>query len=178
MGRKTTTPGNGPKAPVTLTPAAGLAAAEPLRTLGWMRQAHQQQLALCGELEAIADSLPANIDRQQCLLAAARLEPLIRNVHHYEENTLFPWLRRRNAADDDLARTLHRLTSEHCEDACFAEELTEALLILGSGGGANMDAVGYMLRGFFEGLRRHIAFEREHLLGAYSDDEIVMPYPL
>lgn len=28
----------------------------------------------------------------------------------------------------------------------------------------NAEAIGFMLRGFFEGLRRHIAFEREHVL--------------
>jgi hypothetical protein len=27
-----------------------------------------------------------------------------------------------------------------------------------------MEATGYMLRGFFEGVRRHIAFEQDHLL--------------
>ncbi len=61
--------------------------------------------------------------------------------------------------------TLNRLRFEHCEDECFAEELTEALNALGSGNpDVNIEAIGYMLRGFFEAMRRHIAFESEMLL--------------
>ena len=33
----------------------------------------------------------------------------------------------------------------------------------------NPEATGYMLRGFFEALRRHIAFERDHLLAVLRD---------
>lgn len=140
------------------------------RSLAWLRQAHEEQLSLCGELEEIADSLPGNINRQKCIYAAKALGPLIKGVHHYEESILFPWLETgsRNAAH--LRETLDRLKFEHCEDECFAEELTDALLKLGSGSAVNMEAVGYMLRGFFEGMRRHIAFEREYLLQHVPED--------
>ncbi|WP_245408845.1 hemerythrin domain-containing protein [Rhizobium wuzhouense] len=134
------------------------------RTLDWLYRAHEEQLALCQELEDIADSLPASVNRQKCIYAAKALGPLIKGIHHYEETVLFPHLQARPEANDHLSTTLERLKFEHCEDECFAEELTDALLRLGSGAAVNMEAVGYMLRGFFEGLRRHIAFEREHLL--------------
>ncbi|WP_246745832.1 hemerythrin domain-containing protein [Ciceribacter sp. L1K22] len=142
------------------------------KNLGWLRRAHQEQLALCRELEEIADSLPANINRQKCIYAAKALGPLIRGVHHFEETTLFPWLSDREYGDLDLSRTLDRLRFEHCEDECFAEELTDALLHLGAGEAVNMEAVGYMLRGFFEGVRRHIAFETEHLLQHLPEDAL------
>ncbi|MNL85495.1 hypothetical protein D3C87_2138230 [compost metagenome] len=48
--------------------------------------------------------------------------------------------------------------------------MTDALLKLGSGATVNMEATGYMLRGFFEGMRRHIAFEREFLLSRVPGD--------
>lgn len=143
------------------------------RTLSWIRRAHEEQLALCSDLEEIADSLPGNVDRQNCINAAKALGPLILGIHHYEETVLFPWLETRLGEAEQLNRTLDRLKFEHCEDACFAEELTDALLNLGAGREVNMEAVGYMLRGFFEGVRRHIAFEREHLLKQIPEDSII-----
>ncbi|MBB4954074.1 hemerythrin-like domain-containing protein [Agrobacterium vitis] len=137
----------------------------PCRTsLEWLQRAHTEQLALCAQLEDIADSLPANVDPQKCLYAARALNPLIKGVHNYEEKILFPWLENISDIQPALRETLNRLKFEHCEDACFAEELTDTLLRLGSGETVNMEATGYMLRGFFEALRRHIAFEREHIL--------------
>lgn len=131
--------------------------------VAWLNNAHTEQLALCDELEEIADSLPANINRQKCIYAAKALGPMIRSLHQYEETVLFPRVRQsqRGQAEDE---TLSRLRYEHLEDEGYAEELTEALFKIGSNDPVNMEAVGYMLRGFFEGLRRHIAFERSHLL--------------
>ncbi|MCV3764393.1 hemerythrin domain-containing protein [Rhizobium sp. TRM95796] len=132
--------------------------------LDWWLNAHQEQLHLCAELEQIADSLPASVNRQKCIYAAKALGPMIKGLHHYEENVLFPALETRGLPGD-LAKTLARLKFEHFEDECFAEELAERLLLLGAGGSEiNMEATGYMLRGFFEAVRRHIAFEREHLI--------------
>jgi len=139
------------------------------RDLSWLNRAHGEQLALCRELEEIADSLPASINRQKCIYAAKALGPLIKGIHHYEETVLFPMLQAKPDATETLGPTIERLKFEHCEDECFAEELTDALLKLGSGESVNMEAVGYMLRGFFEGMRRHIAFEREHLLQGFMD---------
>lgn len=131
--------------------------------IGWLADAQAEQLALCDELEEIADSLPGNVNRQKCIYAAKTLAPLVRGIHHYEETNLFPRVIRSTGrlADDE---TLSRLRYEHLQDEGYAEELTEALFALGSGKPVNMEAVGYMLRGFFEGMRRHIAFERSHLL--------------
>ncbi len=135
------------------------------RSLNWLKSAHREQLVLCDQLEEIADSLPANINRQKCMYAAKALGPLIHGLHHYEENVLFPWIEKNMGKRRHMAETLTRLKFEHCEDECFAEELTDALLKLGAGdGNINAEATGYMLRGFFEAVRRHIAFEREFLL--------------
>ena len=129
----------------------------------WWQNAHDEQLQLCTELEEIADSLPAKINRQKCIYAAKALGPLIRGVHHYEDNVLFPALEARPSTAPDLPKTLARLKFEHFEDECFAEELAERLLLLASGrDDINMEATGYMLRGFFESVRRHVAFERDY----------------
>lgn len=67
-------------------------------------------------------------------------------------------------SEANLAST-RRLRAEHVEDECFAGEVTEILLAIGHGETVeNPEAIGFMLRGLFENLRRHIAFEREHVL--------------
>lgn len=137
------------------------------KSIAWWREAHRLQLALCDDLEEIADSLPANIVNQQCLFAAKSLTRLIRDVHAYEEETLFPALQRVFRESEEFAAAVDRLTFEHLTDECYADDIAEKLTYVGSGGrDVNMEALGYMLRGFFEALRRHVAFERDHFSGA------------
>lgn len=144
------------------------------RPLSWLLRAHREHLALCQELEEIADSLPFSVNRQKCIYAAKALGPSIRDIQHYEEAVLFPWLKQRSA-DPAFDNTLERLKFEHFEDSCFAEELTDTLLKLGAGVSVNTEAVGYMLRGYFETVRRHIAFEHDHLLKDVPEDMLVLP---
>lgn len=130
-----------------------------------LRKAHDEQLRLCDRLEEIADSLPDGVNRQKCIYASRALGPMIRDAHRFEEDVVFPMIADRLKDDQTMPATLSRLRSEHCEDECFAEELSEALHALGTGRAEiNIEATGYMLRGFFEATRRHIAFESEHLL--------------
>ncbi len=57
------------------------------------------------------------------------------------------------------------MRAQHGEDECFAGDVTEILLAIGHGETVeNAEAVGFIMRGFFVSLRRHIAFEREHVL--------------
>ncbi|WP_299861515.1 hemerythrin domain-containing protein [uncultured Hoeflea sp.] len=140
-----------------------------------LRKAHKEQLLLCDRLEEIADSLPDSVNRQKCIYAARALGPMIRGVHRFEEDVIFPMVAERLKSHEDIEATLNRLRFEHCEDECFAEELTEALHALGAGSAEiNIEATGYMLRGFFEAMRRHIAFESEHLLreAAFEEDPV------
>jgi len=134
-------------------------------SMDWLKKAHDAQLTLCTALEDIADSLPASINRQKCIYAAKSLIPLINGIHRYEEETLFPLLQSQGAGDGELNEAIARLKFEHVEDECFAEELTDTLTRLGSGDATvNAEAAGYMLRGFFESIRRHIAFEQQFML--------------
>lgn len=140
----------------------GLAARDPDRLLAFLGTSHRDQRVLCDQLEAIADSLPEQVDRALCLYAARALGPLIAHAQALEEEVLFPALESRWRGLPGMARTLERLRLEHCEDACFAEELFDALMAYGRGvPDPAPETFGYMLRGFFEGLRRHIAFEEE-----------------
>lgn len=122
---------------------------------------HAEKLRVCDELEDIANTLPSRFDRMKCLKIANALVPLLRRCHRYEEEVVFPAY----AVIKGRDATMRRLRAEHIEDECFADEVTEVLLTIGHGAEVtNPEAVGFMLRGFFELLRRHIAFEREHVL--------------
>ena len=75
-------------------------------------------------------------------------------------------LRLRKGSGDAVAgaASVRRLTIEHIEDECAAQDITDILLALGHGGPVdNPEALGFMLRALFEALRRHIAFELEHV---------------
>ena len=133
-------------------------------------RARDEQLALCGTLEGIADSLPDSVDRQACIQTARAIGPLIDRAHRMEEDLLFPALEETGTVVFDLSATLERLRIEHAGDEFFAEELVEVLMSYGAGNPVqSAEATGYMLRGFFETLKRHIAFEQELLLPIIQD---------
>ncbi len=124
----------------------------------------QKQLALCDNLESIADSLPNEVDIQHCLYVARALYPAVKSAHEFEEGQLFPALAAHIKKDASLDASLERLRYEHWEDEAYCQELTEELMDLAQGKTKrDSEKTGYMLRGFFEGLRRHIAFENEYI---------------
>lgn len=132
--------------------------------IGAIEQAYQEKLRFCDMLEEIADGLPDRVDRFKCLTVANALSPLLAGVHQFEEEVVFPTYSARTGGSDSAA-SLRRLSTEHVADECFADELTEVLLAIGHGAPVkNPETIGFMLRGFFESVRRHIAFEREHIL--------------
>ncbi|CAN5483884.1 hemerythrin domain-containing protein [soil metagenome] len=128
---------------------------------------HGEKLRLCDALEAVADSLPARVDLLKCLRIANELVPLLRESHRYEEEYVFPVFERGAAGVAGRLSSIRRLKAEHVEDECAAQDITDALFSIGHGAPVeNPEALGFMLRSFFETLRRHIAFERDHVLPA------------
>jgi Hemerythrin HHE cation binding domain len=121
--------------------------------------------AFCVHLELAADLLPNAIDPQDCLLLAQKVVPLIRRAHEFEETTVFPVLLANPALPPEFVVTVDRLRFEHLGDEDFADELCISLRgFVMDRPHANVEALAWMLRGFFEGLRRHVAFEREYIL--------------
>jgi hemerythrin-like domain-containing protein len=120
---------------------------------------------MCNRLEKIADSLPDNADIQGCLHAAQGVVPVVKRAHEFEEFTVYPYLAHSGEVDSGLLTTLDRLRFEHLGDEEFATDLSSALRQFAiSPESSNVDSLAWMLRGFFEATRRHVAFEREHLL--------------
>lgn len=130
-----------------------------------MQMHFEMQLDLCGKLEKIADDLPHQVDKQQLLQVARTIFPTIKNAHHFEENRIFPQIQLESLSTDALETSLERLQYEHWEDESFAEELCDAMIkFVRDDQEQAAETLSYMLRGFFEGIRRHIAFESEHIL--------------
>lgn len=119
-----------------------------------------KQESLCDRLERLADSLPDSLNVQESLYVAQSLFPTVMLAHRFEEDKVFPLLR-----DAALPSTLDRLGFEHMGDEEYAGDISLALrAYVGDRRSGNAETLAWMMRGFFEALRRHIAFEREHIL--------------
>lgn len=130
-----------------------------------LRRCQGEVLALCDMLEEIADSLPDKLDARRCRLAATTIEPVIRDIHRFEEMVVFPVVCRQLERYGASSRCIERLKAEHLEDQSFAGEVAYSLnRMIADPRVLHADMMGYMLRGFFESVRRHIAFERDYLL--------------
>ena len=124
-----------------------------------LKLAHSEMQDLCEMLEGIADSLPHNLNAGTCAKAVETLEPLVKRLHSFEEQEIFPKYAAANPGSSTM-EMLERLREEHCVDECYAEELSDALRRVSSASDPiSPDTLGYMLRGFFEAMRRHLAFE-------------------
>ena len=128
---------------------------------------HGFQLELCEALEFIADGLPDAVDRRLVREVIAILGHGLEAHFRAEEQLLFPLLRRRGGSDPSLIAALDQLEKEHVRDEDISAELLEELDFVATQGRArNPDMLGYMLRGFFEGQRRHIAWENSVVVPA------------
>lgn len=128
-------------------------------------RAHEEKLHLCDDLEKIADGLPHKVERALCLSIAEHIVPMLRKSHAYEEEVVFPAFAAAATPPSGGDASVRRLKAEHVEDECAAQDLADVLFAIGHGSAVdNPEALGFMLRAFFEAMRRHIAFEREHVI--------------
>lgn len=125
-----------------------------------LKQNHQDLLALCHDLEALADSLPFDVNERLCHDVSDSVVALLARTQAFEEELLFPDLDR-EAGSCFSAMMIERLKNEHRCDRLAAEEISLTLKALLRGHcGLTFETIGYMLRGFFECVRRHVASER------------------
>ena len=130
-----------------------------------VEEQHRTLLALCTHLEDLADALPDSMDRQECLIMSRALGPMIHRIQEFEENQVFPILLAWQAIKPEMNETIDRLKIEHQLDSCYAEDVQDMLRGLGEGRPTlSPDAAGFMLRGFFEAMRRHVAFEQQFVV--------------
>ncbi|WP_196501653.1 hemerythrin domain-containing protein [Aestuariivirga litoralis] len=128
--------------------------------------ARQEQL--CDRLERLADSLPDALNVQEGLYVAQSLLPTVTLAHRFEEEKVFPLLH-----GTTHSATLERLGYEHMGDEEYAGDIIHALrAYVMERRSSNAEALAWMMRGFFEALRRHIAFEREHILPLLEKEKL------
>lgn len=133
--------------------------------IGRVENNHLALLALCDHLEKLADGLPGAVDRQDCLIMSRALGPMVQRVQDFEETEAFPALLSWSALHEEMTETVERLKIEHQLDLCYAEDVQDMLHGLGEGRPTiSADAAGFMLRGFFESVRRHVAFEQQMIV--------------
>jgi hemerythrin-like domain-containing protein len=128
---------------------------------------HALQLELCDLLDVIADGLPHTFDQSLAVIAVAILQGSVPAHTRFEDEALFPLLRRRLTADDPVVSALTCLEREHEWDAEIVGELTEALKsAVGNCAVPNPQSLRHILRDFSESHRRHIAWEEQVVLPA------------
>lgn len=126
---------------------------------------HEWKLGLCDALELIADGLPNSSQPDLCRSVVHVLRVGLPQHVALEEQLLFPALRRSPQFGVDCERVLRALEQEHESDDPFAHEIAEELEQLAGGDKPrNSEMLGYMLRGFFIPLRRHINWENVTIL--------------
>jgi len=132
--------------------------------IAWMIADHAEQRRLCGRLERMADGLP---DRPLSG-EAAELRAALRSfpVRHFAaEAELFSWLAKQSSsiwAD----KVVHEIVRSHAVDAMHADDVAAELEHIDT---AHIGQLSYMLRCFFDGCRRAIAFEELALLKMGGD---------
>ena len=121
-----------------------------------------QQETLCSGLEALADSLPQRLDTHVAVTLCSRLRLTLRRSHRLEEAIVFPALL---AHRRDLGPLIERLRAEHLEDEDQSGDLQAALAeFVARPTKPEAETIGYMLRGLFVALRRHVACDRDCVL--------------
>lgn len=126
-----------------------------------LREMHFLQRQICIDMEALADTTVA-----QPALALQILANLCRDLplHHADEDEdLFPRLRQRATADDDIEALLDRLAADHRATAAQSEPLLAALECMADGAlPAPEDRAA--LRALAQAERRHTTIENAIVL--------------
>lgn len=138
--------------------------------IGLLREEHALQNELCNLLETLADGLPHQFDRALAQVSISILETGMPSHMRLEEEALFPLLRQRVPDSHPMHSALSCLEHEHDRDGAAVVEIADALRsAISLGRVANPDMLGYMLRGFFDSQRRHIAWEEAVVLPTARD---------
>jgi hemerythrin-like domain-containing protein len=138
--------------------------------LAYLAHDHATQRALADLLEGLADGLPDGVDRRAAALGAHSLRMLAARRWALEEQALFPLIESHAPEGAPARRAIAIARREHRETAGRAIELADELEALAESGRArNPDALGFMLRAFFDGLRRHLDWTEAAIMPAARD---------
>jgi hypothetical protein len=128
-----------------------------------LNRCYDKLIALCDDLELVADCLPDRAPPALCQRLSCEVVSTLMRAHLCEEELLLPLLA--GSPRPELRHLAGRLRKEHEFDSGVALEVEELLASLAIGRATlSPDAMGYMLRSFFESMRRHIRSEQDLLV--------------
>jgi len=134
----------------------------------WLIADHRVQRRLCTVLESIADDLP-NLPSTDVVVHVERQLAGFAERHVPLETELFQRLFG-DAQCPSAERVFHQIHQSHAIDAMHADDLSAELRRLsGSSRVVRPGELAYMLRCFFDGCRRAMAFEELALLSLGSE---------
>lgn len=126
---------------------------------------HALQLQVCDILEHLADGLPDRAEAHLAKVAAYAVRSGWPKHVQFEEEVLFPLLGGHAEREPHIEATILQLSREHASDLGSDDELVEALRELAlDRRPSNPEMVGYMLRSYFQTLRRHVQWENAFLI--------------
>lgn len=132
-----------------------------VRLLSTLDLGYANLILACDRIDRIRDSIVTPPDPIECNEVVEFLITTMNGVRELEDLSLMPALETAAAANPAYAAIFRRLSHEHCEDACYLEEIIETLASFGhSSPFIGPVAAKFMLGGFTTGLRRHLATER------------------
>jgi hypothetical protein len=115
--------------------------------------------ALCDRLEKIADDLPHLPSAEECHSVSRQLTVFVPQ-HYRSERAVLSALFPRGKMSPLGSPLLGRIHSQHAMDELHAQDLSAVL----ESPGSDAQMLGYMLRCFFDGCGRALAFEELTIL--------------
>jgi hemerythrin-like domain-containing protein len=135
-----------------------------------VKEEHALQLELCELLEVIADRLPNEFEAALAIIAVSILQGSVSAHARFEDEALFPLLRRRIAADDPILNDLSSLGAEHEREERVISGLTEALKsAIETRSVRDPETLAGELRRFIVSQRNHIAWEDARIVSAANN---------
>jgi iron-sulfur cluster repair protein YtfE (RIC family) len=128
--------------------------------LSLLERDQMRLLRLCTALEKIADGLPGSGQHDKTAKVLAFLDKAFARHVFIHEKCVFPLVRSLEEKREPVELILSQLEFEHAADHGLIVEIASAFM---GGAGLEAQALGYLLRGFFENYRRHCAWERNAL---------------
>jgi iron-sulfur cluster repair protein YtfE (RIC family) len=129
--------------------------------LALLERDQMRLLRLCGALEKIADELPAAGRCHKTARTLAFLDRAFARHVFLHEKCLFPLIRSLEEKKERVESVLQQLEFEHAADHGLVVEIASAFMgACASQVQSEAQALGYLLRAFFENYRRHCVWER------------------
>jgi hypothetical protein len=116
-------------------------------------------MRLCAALEKIADGLPGSGHQVRTGKVLSFLDKAFARHVFLNEKCLFPLIRSLEEKNEHIELMLRELEFEHSADRGLIVEILSGYMGRDSRN-AGLEALGYLLRSFFENYRRHSAWER------------------